>query len=240
MNFILVHGSWHGAWCWEKVTPLLEQAGHTVIAPDLPGHGQDQTPLANITLDTYVDCILNVVGMLNTPSILLGHSMAGIIISQVAEKVPEKIASLVYLASFLPRNGESLLSLAKQQKPTKASAPMKIVAEHNVVYFPAEKMRAFSYHGCDHSTFDAISPLFCDEPFLPWQTPVQISGPRFGSVRRIYIECEQDQAIHLSSQQRMNALSCCEIYRLDSDHSPFYSDPKGLVDILLKLTNARS
>jgi pimeloyl-ACP methyl ester carboxylesterase len=240
MNFVLVHGSWHGAWCWEKVIPLLEQAGHIVIAPDLPGHGQDRTPIAAITLEAYVDCIVNLLGMLNTPSILLGHSMAGIIISQVAEKVPEKIACLVYLAGFLPQNGESLLSLAKRQKPSKVTSPMRIVPEHNAVYFPSDGMRAFSYHGCDESVFNAISPLFCDEPFLPWVAPVQITPERYGSVKRVYIECEQDQAIHLSSQQRMNALSSCEIFRLNSDHSPFYSEPQGLVEILLKLTNAKT
>ncbi len=240
MNFVLVHGSWHGAWCWEKVTPLLEQAGHRVIAPDLPGHGQDQTPIATITLDAYVDCVVDVLGTLQTPCILLGHSMAGIIISQVAENVPDKIARLVYLASFLPQNGESLLTLAKMQKPTKVTSPMRIVSEQNAVYFPAESIRAFSYHGCDEQVFNAVSPLFCVEPFLPWVTPVQITPERYGSVKRVYIECEQDQAIHLSSQQRMNALSSCEVFRLNSDHSPFYSEPQGLVKILLKLTNAKS
>jgi len=236
MNIVLVHGSWQGAWCWEKVTPLLEQAGHTVIAPDLPGHGQDKTALEVITLDTYVDCVMQALHGLNEPAILLGHSMAGIVISQVAQRVPEKIARLVYLAGFLPQTGESLISLAKQQKPTKATSPMRIVSEEKAVYFPPSYMRPFAYNRCDDAVFKAIEPLFCVGPFLPWTMPVKITPERYGLVPRLYVECEQDNAIHLSSSQRMVLHSPSEVLRLNSDHSPFYSDPHGLVEILLKLT----
>jgi pimeloyl-ACP methyl ester carboxylesterase len=238
MNIILIHGSWHGAWCWEKVIPLLESAGHQVYAPDLPGHGQDKTPREEITLDAYVECVERILSTLSTPALLVGHSMAGMVISQVAEHFPEKINRLVYLAGFLPQNGETLLSIAKLQKPTKATVDLNFVSEEQAIYFPISNMRAFAYHRCEASVFEALLPLFCVEPLQTWVTPVQNTTHRFGRVPRVYIECADDRAITLASQQRMNQQSPCTIFRLDCDHSPFYSDPRGLAAILLKLALA--
>lgn len=235
MNIVLVHGSWHGAWCWEKISPLLTQAGCNVFAPDLPGHGQDKTPLKEITLTSYVDRIIDYLNACDTKVMLVGHSMAGIVISQVAEHIPEKINHLVYVAGFLPKNGQSLMSLAKLQKPTKITAPINIVSEELAIYMPPEAMQPFAYHQMDDNLFDRLKPLFCVEPFKPWIEPVQISSERFGIVPRTYIICEDDKAIHLASQERMLKDTACQAYRLATDHSPFYSEPQGLAEILLAL-----
>lgn len=74
-TYLLVHGAWHGAWCWRHVTPLLEQAGHQVMAPDLPGSGQDTTPLAEVSLAAYVACVTDLVDQADEPVILVGHSL---------------------------------------------------------------------------------------------------------------------------------------------------------------------
>lgn len=236
MNIILVHGSWHGAWCWEKIGPVLAQAGHTVFAPDLPGHGHDKTSIRTITMDSYVNCILHYLHSCDGKVMLVGHSMAGIVISEVAERLPEKISHLVYVAGFLPQNGESLMSLAKLQKPTKITAPINIVSEEQAIYLPIDAMRPFAYHQSDDNLFESLKSLFCVEPFNPWIHPVKISSERFGTVPRNYIVCEDDKAIHLSSQERMLAHTSCQVYRLATDHSPFYSDPQGLAEILLSLS----
>jgi pimeloyl-ACP methyl ester carboxylesterase len=99
-TFILVHGSWHGAWCWERVVPRLQTAGHTVIAVDLPGYGEDHTPVADITLQAYADKVLAAVDAADEPVVLVGWSMGGIVISTVAEQRHERIAHLVYLAAL--------------------------------------------------------------------------------------------------------------------------------------------
>ena len=112
--YVMVHGAWHGAWCWYKVVPLLQSAGHIVIAPDLASLGRDRTPLCQVSLSTWVDHICGVVeATASEPVVLVGHSRGGIIISEVAERRPEKIALLVYLAAFLVRDGESLLPVAQ-------------------------------------------------------------------------------------------------------------------------------
>ena len=111
-TYILIHGSWHGAWCWYKVVPLLEKAGHKALAIDLPGHGRDWTPAPDISLQSYVDCVCKVIDSQPEPVVLVGHSRGGIVLSQVAEVRPEKIEMLVYLSAFLIPNGEPMLPTA--------------------------------------------------------------------------------------------------------------------------------
>ena len=89
-TFVLIHGAWHGGWCWRKVVPHLEAAGHTVIAPDLPSHGDDPTPAAEVTLDDYVRRVCEILDAQDEPVVLVGHSMGGL---------------LVYL--YLGRNGDA-------------------------------------------------------------------------------------------------------------------------------------
>ena len=124
----MVHGAWHGAWCWYKVVPLLRRAGHIVVAPDLPSLGRDRTPLCQVSLGTWVDRICHFVDTASEPVVLVGHSRAGIIISEVAERRPEKIAVLVYLAAYLLRDGESLLPVA-QRDGTSLVLPNLVVSE---------------------------------------------------------------------------------------------------------------
>ena len=111
-TYVLIHGSWHGAWCWYKIIPLLQQAGHRVIALDLPGHGRDWTTPGEVSLQRYVESVCNVLDAQAESVILVGHSRGGIVISQTAEHRSDKIRTLVYLAAFLIPNGETLMTTA--------------------------------------------------------------------------------------------------------------------------------
>jgi pimeloyl-ACP methyl ester carboxylesterase len=79
-TFVLIHGGCHGAWCWYKIIPRLEQLGHRVIAPDLPSHGRDKTPVSTVTLQSYVDAVCAILDAQREPVVLVGHSMGGGII----------------------------------------------------------------------------------------------------------------------------------------------------------------
>lgn len=231
-TYLLIHGSWHGAWCWENVIPLLEQAGHRVYAPDLPGHGHDKTPLKGITLDCYVDCVGRLLTDMQEPVILVGHSMAGVIISQVAEQFPEKIKCLVFVTAFIPKDGESMFQVASQQAPTRFVKMMKAVPEDNAFHFSLNGLKDFAYHLSDEALVEKLKPRMCVEPFLPSDTPVKLSKENYGRVPRVYIECLQDKAILIQTQRNMLKQIPCKVYTLDCDHSPFYSDPIGLAEIL--------
>jgi pimeloyl-ACP methyl ester carboxylesterase len=110
-TFVLVHGAWHGGWCWRHVAPLLRARGHEVHAPDLPGHGADPAPTATQTLDDYAERIGATVADCRGEVVLVGHSLGGLVISAVAEARPERLHRLVYLTAFLPRDGDSLVKI---------------------------------------------------------------------------------------------------------------------------------
>lgn len=110
-NYVLIHGGSDGGFVWEDVAPLLREQGHRVATPDLSGHGEDETPIGEISLGSYAGRICEVLDAQDEPVILVGHSTGGIAITQVAEHRPQKIEALVYLAAYLPRNGQSLFEL---------------------------------------------------------------------------------------------------------------------------------
>ena len=101
-TFILVHGAYHGAWCYSKLVPFLKDAGHAVIALDLPGHGNNPRPIHQITLSNYVKHVCEIIDLQSDPVILVGHSLGGVTISQTAENRSNKIKYLVYLTAMMP------------------------------------------------------------------------------------------------------------------------------------------
>ncbi len=113
-TFVLVHGGWHGGWCWQKVIPFLEAAGHEVYAPTLTGLAERASLLTpDVGLDTHIQ---DVVGLLEDKNlhgvILVGHSYGGMVITGVVDAVPERIAHLVDLDTFVPRDGEAMVDVS--------------------------------------------------------------------------------------------------------------------------------
>ena len=99
-TYVLVHSAWLGGWQWENVAKTLKENGHTVLTPDLPGHGNDKTSPADITMDEYVKTLTTILDQQNNPVILVGHSFNGITVSRVAELRPKKIKKLVFFNCF--------------------------------------------------------------------------------------------------------------------------------------------
>ena len=116
-SFVLIHGAWHGGWCFDPVRDRLEAAGHRVIAPDLPGMGGTDEELAAVTLAGWADFVANLCRAEAEPVILAGHSRGGIVISEVAERVPEKVAALVYICAVMLPAGLSRAEWRKQAEP---------------------------------------------------------------------------------------------------------------------------
>ncbi len=235
-TYVLVSGAWHAAWCWERVAPLLQAAGHTVVAPDLIGMTDDGAAPATVTLATWADQVAALVAAAAEPVILVGHSRGGIIISEVAERVPGRLARLVYLAAFLLTEGETLAAAS-------ASVPRDIPDDTIV---PSADGVTSTIRG------DLVGPVFYSttpedwvararaklrpEPMAAMTTPLALTAARFGSVPRAYIECSRDRAVPLALQRAMQAkLPCAPVVTLDTDHSPFFSAPEALAAALVKL-----
>ena len=110
-RFVFVHGAFGGAWYWELLRKPLEAAGHTFEAFDLPGGGDDQTPVADVTLDGYAARVCDVLAERPESAVLVGYSMGGGVITQAAARCAERIASLVFVCAFMPANGQSMLDM---------------------------------------------------------------------------------------------------------------------------------
>ena len=235
-TFILVHGAWHGAWCWYKVVPRLARAGHAVIAPDLPSLGRDCTPISEITLDRWVDCIVSHIAAAAAPVVLVGHSRGGIVISAVAERLPARVAHLVYLTAFLLRDGETLLATAETAVGSRIVPNLVLTADGSAITVAEEALREGFYGECSDEDVALARLMLRPEPAAPSATPMRITPARFGSVRRAYIECRRDRAIPVELQRRMARDSACPVVAsLDTDHSPFFSTPDALAGALLTL-----
>ena len=230
-HFVLIHGAWHGAWCWEKLIPLLEAKGHTAAAPDLPGHGDDPAPAAEQSMDGYVARIAETLDAAPEPAILLGHSMGGMPISAAAEAHPDKVSKLVYLCAFLPRDGEHLLAI-EERNPRTTVPPAVDFAEDGTGTIAPEKHRALFYGGVDGAEMAKAQERLVPQSAAPFMAPVAL-GDAFAGIPKHYVECTEDGAISIELQRDMHGrYPGVTVHTMKADHSPFLSDPEGLADIL--------
>jgi pimeloyl-ACP methyl ester carboxylesterase len=231
--YVLIHGAWHGAFCWHKVTPLLERAGHTVLAPDLPGLGADPTPRSQVTLKAYVDRVSEILDSCSEPAILVGHSLGGVVISQAGEERPHKVAALVYLAAFLPKNGQSLGELGRADPESHVPAGMVVSADGTEARFREDAQRAAFYEDCSDEDVAHARARLSPQPLALFRTPVSLTEGRYGKIPRVYIHCLKDRAVTIGLQRAMVLAVPCQTFTLATSHSPFYSDPEGLTRYLL-------
>ena len=235
-SFVLVHGAWHGGWCWEKVTPLLEAAGHSVDAVDLPGRGSNPAETAERTLETYSQHVADRVEAAGGPVVLVGHSMGGMSITGAAQLVPDRIDALVYVTAFLPNDGQALVQLADGD-PEALVLPNLVVDEAaGLCTVREEALRETFYGECTAGDAAWASAQLVPESLAAMAAPAHVTEDRAGSVRRFYVECVRDRAITISKQREMwAARPCGEVLSMESDHSPFLSAPQELAGHLLAI-----
>lgn len=235
-TYILVHGAWHGGWCWHRIVSNLRRASHRVLAPDLKALGVDRTPPGDVKLDTWADQIAALAASQPDPVVLVGHSRGGIILSEVAERIPERVRTLVYVTAFLLEDGQSLQDAADTDPESLVGRSIIVADDHKSASIRADAAREAFYGLCSNADVALAESLLVPEPLAPLVTPVHVTDARFGRVPRVYVECSNDRAITLAAQRRMQqVLPCRERITLDADHSPFFSRVDALTDVLLNL-----
>lgn len=235
-TFVLIHGAWHGAWCWHKLVPLLEAQGHRVIAPDLPSMGADTSSPATVTLETWATFVADILAREPEPAVLVGHSRAGIVISQAAELVPDRIARLIYLAAYLLPAGETLAEAARSDSGSLVPANMIPATGGVTCTLRPRAIRAAFYGRCSNNDVEFACARLSPEPLKPLVTPLTVTAENFGRVPRAYIECADDRTVSLEAQRRMQSgLPCKPVFTLEGDHSPFLSAPQELARILISI-----
>lgn len=181
-TFVLVHGAWHGAWCWRRVARLLARDGHEVFAPTLTGLGERSHLLApGINLDTHILDVANEIKWQGLKEVILvGHSYGGMVISGVAERVEKAIAAFVMLDAFFPENGEALLDLSAGA----VQEAFRAAAQSGATTLPPRSAAAFKVNDNDRAWVDAQctpQPIGCVLQKLP------LSGARERIKNRVYI-----------------------------------------------------
>jgi len=229
-RFVLVHGGLVGGWVWEKVVPLLEDAGHQVEAPDLPGHGDDQTPIPEVSLQGYADRISQVVDAQPEPAVLVGQSMGGAVISQAAEQRPDKVALLVYVGAYLLRDGETMLGASESDTESLTLPNLVMSEDGSSATLREDTIREALLHDCPDEDVEKTKSRFQPQAVAPLATPVSLTEDNFGRVPRVYIETLQDRTIGPSLQKGMyGRLPCQEVISVNTGHWPFYAAPEELV-----------
>ena len=149
-RFVLVHGGFSGAWIWLPLIDSLKAAGHLVEAFDLPGMGDDRTSRSGVSLDSYASRVCEVLAAVSEPACVVGHSVGGIVATQAAARCPERVAALVYVAAFLPKDGQSLVDLLKLPEGAGEQVLSNVVVdgEPPVAVMPAATSRHALYGSC--------------------------------------------------------------------------------------------
>ena len=219
----------------------MEAEGHTVIAPDMPGHGEDRSPIEDQNLEKYARAVEALIAPLNESVILVGHSFGGMITSQAACYIPNKIKKLVYISAFLPRDGQSCVGITKSIRPTFHE---KLVASGNDLILSADgKTSKVAPESCADFVYNDIprdAALLIAERLGPESNAAQqqavVLNDNYIDIPKAYVRCVLDRVIDVSLQDKMVAETYCgEVYTLETGHCPFESAPRSLADILLGL-----
>jgi pimeloyl-ACP methyl ester carboxylesterase len=234
-NILLAHGGWHGGWCWDPILPGIRAAGHHVVALDLPGHGDDRTPISEVTRESCVDRLLEHIDATTAPVILVGHSMSGILIAQAAELRPDRVAALVYVVGIIPESGPVIPQIAGLVGGDSLILTSFVLDERagTTTLSPGSVSTLF-YGLCDPVVAERAEARLRPESTAALGGEVTVTSARAGSVPRYFVECLHDKAFPIEFQREMlRRFHCKQVFTLDADHSPFYSATGEFVNALL-------
>lgn len=240
-RFILVHGAFSGAWIWSPLQERLKAARHTSIAFDLPGLGDDKTLAREVTLDSSAARVCEALAASPEPAIVVGHSMGGVVITQAAARCPDRIAALVYVAAFLPKDGQSLLDLTHLPEGAGDQVQANIVVNEALAeaLMPAATSKDALYGCCTDEVAAWATARQRPQPLAPFATPVSIPARSLDRIIKYYVQCSRDRAIPPPLQRRMIADNadgkCAGVFELDTDHTPHLSTPTELSQLLERI-----
>jgi len=230
---VLVHGAWHGGWCWRRVADRLQQAGHRVFAPTLTGVGERRHELrAEVDLETHIQDILGVLEAEELEdAVLVGHSYAGLVISGVAARARKRLRRLVYLDALLVEDGQSW---AEAFPPEVAEARRKSATmTHGVKTIPAPDPAIYGFADPADDTW--LRRRLTPHPFAPFDQKVRWGGPLGSGVPRVYIDCTQPALAVLDTMKgRYRGKPGWPFVELKTGHDAMVSAPEALTRLLLE------
>ena len=233
-TFVLVHGAWHGGWCWRRTSEILRAAGHTVFEPTLPGVGaRAHEAAASIGLTCHIDDVIGLIEIEELSDVILvGHSYGGMVITGVAEKIAPKLSALVYLDAFVPEDGEALMSLVP---PDRAQAmAMGAIRDGDGWRVAAPPP---SYFGVKvQADIDWIVRRCTPQSLLTFMQPVRTTGVWQSVKRKVYIRAEGHPGPTFAPfGEAARANPAWEYHAVSCGHEVMIEMPRELAAILMGL-----
>jgi pimeloyl-ACP methyl ester carboxylesterase len=233
-NYLLIHGSWHGAWCWFKVAPLLRAFGNVAV-PNLPGRGRDPALPHFVTLARMVRSVAAHLHP-TEPTTVVVHSRYGVVATALAEAYPERVRRVVYLASFMLPSGQRVADYFAQDTDSFIAPHVEIDRLGAWDRLAPEAYVEGLYADCSAEDVALAQALLCKEPSLPALARVRTTEARYGTVPTAYIKLQRDRAVSPRLQDRL--IEECRPDRvecLDASHSAYFSRPQALVEAIRRL-----
>ncbi len=225
---ILVHGAFHGSWCWQKVIEYLRPRGLRAIALDLPGHGNRAGPSGG--LSECVDCLRASIAACDGPVIVCGHSLGGAIITESIDTA-KSVQNLIYIAALVPDVGETAIENTPELLSGDIGNASQLKDDGTVEVDPSAAASIF-YHDCDADITEwAVSQLGSQNPAIS-MTP--LTNAAWSQCDSTYVICEEDRALPVAVQERISR-RCSNVIRWPTSHSPMLSQPHLLGELLLEL-----
>jgi pimeloyl-ACP methyl ester carboxylesterase len=238
-TFVLIHGGWHAAWCWGRLSAFLEKHGHRVIAPDLPGHGSNAAAGIARPYDLYVPEVCALLSRLEERVILVGHSSGGMVVTEAGRRMSKRTRALVYLSAFLLPPGQTPRDVMKMDTESLLAGSLAVDTTRGVSYVREECARRVFYHDCSDQDAAWATSRLQHEPLIrqgPEVSNAGSEGPPAVRTPRFFIECLDDKALSPIVQRWMYTESPCDgVYSLATSHSPFLSAPEALAQHLLDI-----
>lgn len=239
-DVVLVHGAWHGGWCWEPVRPLLEAAGMRMRAPTLPGLGERAEELdAQLGLAEHIaDAQRFIEDRVEGEFVLVGHSYGGMVITGLADAMKDRIAHIIYLDAALPQDGESMISYGAPRPPeaiAATEAALRGIAPDGVAMasFPPALLGIPE----DHPRHDWVAERLTPHPLKTWLDPIALTNGGSDGLARTYVHCTdpvlgQTQFPWLAERAKADPTWAYE--ELATGHDAMITDPEGVARILIE------
>lgn len=243
-DIVLVHGAWHGGWCWAPVRDMLERAGHRVYTPTLTGLGDRADELsAEVGLDTHIDDVLLTILLEELDDVVLcGHSYGGMVITEVADRAKARIGHIVYLDAALPKNGETMLSYGEPRPAAAiegAEAAMRAMAPDGIgiATFPPSVLGVPQ----DHPLHNWVAKQLTPHPLKTWLDPINLKNGGADKLPRTYVHCTdpvlpQTQFPWVAAQVKDDPT--WNYAELATGHDAMVTAPAAVADLLEKAAHS--
>lgn len=234
-TFVLLHGAWHGAWCWKRVSDSLRAAGHTVYTPTLTGLGERSHLLsADITLETCAQDLINVFLWEDLRDVVLvGHSFGGIAASAAADRIPERIRHLVYLDSLLIQDGESPFSVV----PAEVAQARRALARQSPggISIPVPPAAAFGV--TDANDVQWLQEKCTPHPVSTYESTLALRNPLGNGLATTYVAVRPDYAPLATVRQWVRGHTTWEYLEIDAGHDAMVTSPGTVTDLLQEIAS---